>query len=182
MPLEAPLILSGPGDVTVFLRSTRPEVELAATLLDVSPDGNTAKITNGAQLGSQRALDRATSWYSQDGRLIRPSHYFTKAMSSPVPLGKTVQLDIELVPTMIRIPAGHRLRLQLISEPASDFRQYWKNMQLPNPLLPTPEELANLTGGIYTIMYESEGPSVIHLSTASDADLAPSANDWGPKD
>ena len=181
-PLDTPLIIAGPGDVTINLKSTRPEVELAVTLLDVSPDGSTVKITNGAQLGSQRAVDRATSWYSKDGQLIRPSHYFTKAMSSPVPIGETVQLDIELLPTMIRIPAGHRLRLQLISEPASGFRQYSKDVQIPNPLVPTPEELANLTGGIYTIMYGGERPSAIHLSTASDADLATSANDWGPKD
>ena len=69
----------------------------------------------------------AASWYSKDGRLIRPSHYFTQLMSSPVPIGTTVQLDIELLPAMIRIPAGHQLRLQLISEPASGLRQYSKN-------------------------------------------------------
>jgi predicted acyl esterase len=179
-PLAVPLIIAGPGDVTVSLKSTRPEIELGATLLDVSPDGETKKITNGVQLGTQRALDRTASWYSKDGELIRPSHYFTKAMSSPVPIGTTVRLDIELLPAMIRIPAGHRLRLQLISEPGSDFRQYSKNLLLPNTLLPTPEELANLTGGIYEIMYGSE--SAIHLSTASDTDLEASTNDWGPND
>jgi hypothetical protein len=31
-------------------------------------------------------------------------------------------------------------------------------------------------------MYGGERPSAIHLSTANDADLAASANDWGPKD
>jgi hypothetical protein len=49
-------------------------------------------------------------------------------------------------------------------------------------LVPTPDELTNLTGGIYTIVYGGESPSVINLSIASDADLAASAKDWGPKD
>jgi uncharacterized protein len=181
-PLEAPLIIGGPGDVTINLKSTKPEIELTATLLDVSPDGVATKITDGAQLGSQRELDPTTSWYSSDGRLIRPGHYFTKAKSSAVPIGKSVRMDIELVPTVIRIPAGHRLRLKLSSVPAAAFHQYWKTVQMPNPLVPTPQELENLTGGAYTIFFGSEGPSVMNLSTATDAEIAASTADWGPKD
>jgi predicted acyl esterase len=169
--------------VTIYLKSTKPEIELTATLLDVSPDGMVTKITDGAQLGSQRALDPATSWYSSDGKLIRPSHYFTKEKSSAVPIGTSVRLDIELVPTVIRISAGHRLRLKLISEPAAaTFHQYWKAVQMPNPLVPTPHELENLTGGAYTILFGSEGSSAVNLSTASDAEIAASTADWGPKD
>ena len=82
--------------MTIYLKSTRPEIELTATLFDISPDGTVTKITDGAQLGSQRELDAATSWYSNDGKLIRPSHYFTKEKSSAVPIGKSVRLDIEL--------------------------------------------------------------------------------------
>jgi uncharacterized protein len=183
LPLEAPLIIGGPGAVTVYLKSTRPEVELTATLFDVSPDATVTKITDGAQLGSQRELDPMTSWYSADRKLIRPSHYFTKEKSSPVPIGTSVRLDIELVPTVNRIAAGHRLRLKLTSEPsATTFHQYWKAVQMPNPLVPTPQELGNLTGGTYTILFGSEGSSELNLSTASDADLVPSPVDWGPKD
>jgi predicted acyl esterase len=179
-PLDAPIIIAGPGGVTVSLKSTRPEVELASTLFDVAPDGSTTKITNGVLLGSQRALDRAASWYAMDGQLIRPSHYFTKAMSSPVPVGETIKLDIELLPAMIQIPSGHRLRLQIISEPASNFLQYSRDLLLPNPLLPTPEELANLTGGIYTLMFECNAASTLQLSTANEADIVASPIDWGP--
>jgi predicted acyl esterase len=182
-PLDAPLIIGGPGDVTIYLKSTKPEIELTATLLDVSPDGTVTKVTDGAQLGSQRELDPATSWYSGDGKLIRPSHYFTKEKSSAVPIGNSVRLDIELVPIVIRISAGHRLRLKLISEPAAAaFHQYWKAVQMPNPLAPTPQELENLIGGAYTILFGSEGSSVVNLSTASDAEIAASTADWGPND
>lgn len=182
-PLDAPLIIGGPGSVTIYLKSTRPEVELATTLFDVSPDGSATKITDGAQLGSQRELDPVTSWYSNDGKLVRPSHYFTKEKSRAVPVGESVRLDIELVPTVMRISAGHRLRLKLVGEPVpTTFHQYWKAVQMPNPLVPTPQELENLTGGAYTVLFGSEGSSVMNLSTASEADLTASAADWGPGD
>jgi predicted acyl esterase len=182
-PLEAPLVIGGPGSVTIYLKSSRPEIELTATLFEVSADGTAVKITDGAQLGSQREPDPATSWYSGDGKLIRPNHFFTKEKSSAVPIGESVRLDIELVPTVIRIAAGQRLRLKLLSEPsATTFRQYWKAVQMPNPLAPTPQELGNLVGGEYAILFGSEGASVMNLSTASDADLTDSTTNWGPKD
>jgi uncharacterized protein len=83
--LNAPLNITGPGNLTLYARSTRPEVELSATLFDLDPEGHATKITNGAQLGSQRALNNEASWYSKDGRLIRPRHFFTEGKSSPVP-------------------------------------------------------------------------------------------------
>jgi uncharacterized protein len=181
-PLSAPLLIGGPGDVTIYLTSSRPDVELTATLLDVAPDGSATKITDGAQLGSQRQLDPATSWYSVDGQLIRPSHYFTREKSQAVPIGEKIRLDIELVPTMIRVPAGHHLRLRLISQPAGLFHQYWKAVQMPNPLAPTPEQLGNLIGGEYTILFGSEGSSVLNLSTADESALSFSTFNWGPKD
>ena len=180
--LNAPLLIGGPGDVTIYLKSSRPEIELTATLLDVAPDGSVTKITDGAQLGSQRELDPATSWYSGDGQLIRPSHYFTQEKIQAVPIGEKVRLDIELVPTVIRIPAGHRLRLKLISQPAGLFHQYWKAVQMPNPLAPTPQQLGNLIGGEYTILFGSGGSSVLNLSTADESELSMSRFDWGPQD
>ena len=50
-------------------------------------------------------------------------------------------------------------------------------VQLPNVLTPTPEQLFNLVGGIYTF---SLGQSVMNLSTAREGDLVPSTVDWGP--
>jgi uncharacterized protein len=180
--LNAPLNITGPGDVTLYARSTRPEVELSATLFDIDPDGHATKITNGAQLGSQRELNSDASWYSKDGRLIRPSHFFTKAKSSPVPVGGAVRIDIELLPALIHVPAGHQLRLVVATQPAADFRQYGPTVLFQNPLTPTPEEFSNLVGGIYTILFGRQGPSAVNLSTASDSDLVPSKVDWGPGD
>lgn len=179
-PLKTPLTVSGPGDVTVYVKSTRPEIELGATLFELSPAGKATKITNGAQLGSQRALDKAASWYSRKGLLIRPSHYFTFAKREPVPVDTRVRLDIELVPALIRIPAGYRLELKLISEPGSDFRQYGPKVQMHDPLTPTPRELANLTGGIYTVLFGRQNPSAINLSIGNASEFVSSRNFWGP--
>lgn len=178
--LTRTVTIAGPGDVTVYLKSTRPDVELAATLFDVSPDGKAVKVTNGAQLGSQRALNEAASWYSVNGLLIRPSHYFTEAKSSPVPVGTKTRVDIELLPAAMQILVGHKLRLQLATEPADDFHQYSPRVQMRNPLTPTPTELMNLTGGIYKILYGAQGQSVMNLSIATDSDLAVSHTNWGP--
>ena len=83
-----------------------------------------------------------------------------------MPIGKSVRLDIELVPAVRRISAGHRLRLKLISEPvATTFHQYWKAVQMPNPLVPTPQELENLTGGAYKIFFGTEGSSAMNRMT-----------------
>ena len=178
--LTAPLNITGPGDVTLYLQSTRPDVELSATLLDVDPSGHVVKVTNGAQLGSQRALNPDATWYSSDGTLIRPSHFFTKEKSSPVPMGETVRIDLELLPSMIQIQPGHQLRLVVASQPADDFRQYSPTSELPNPVTPTPTEFSNLVGGIYTIYFGSATPSALNLSTASEKDLLFSATNWGP--
>jgi predicted acyl esterase len=178
--LEEPLIIAGPGDVSLHVRSTRPEIELNATLYDSDPaDGKAIRITNGLQLGSHRALNTAGSWYTKDGRLVRPSHFFTKSKSSVVPIGATVQIDIELLPALHQVPAGHQLRLAVATRPAEAFRQYSPMLQLPNVLMPTPEQLFNLAGGIYTF---SLGPSVVNLSTAKERDLVPSIFNWGPAD
>lgn len=181
-PLDAPLIIGGPGNVTVYLMSTRPEVELVATVYDVSPDGIARKVSDGVLLGSHRALNTETSWYSKDGKLVRPGHDFTKEKRQPIPIGQPVRLDIELMPTVIRVAAGHRLRLVLSSQPSPTFHQYGKAVPLPNPLAPTPEQLKGLTGGIYTLLTGGGFQPELNLSTASDDDLTPSSVDWGPRD
>jgi hypothetical protein len=63
------------------------------------------------------------------------------------------------------------------TQPTESFRQYSPMVQLPNVLTPTPEQLFNLVGGIYTF---SLGQSVMDLSTAREEDLVPSTVDWGP--
>ncbi len=180
--LTVPVFIGGPSDLTIFLKSTRPEVELSASLYAVSPGGRAEKLSSGAQLGSLRMLDERNSWYSKSGILVRPEHYFTRAKMTPVPVDRMVEIDIEMTPTIIRIPAGYRLELRVYTQPPQGFRQFAKGVQMRNPLLPTPTEERNLLGGIYTVLYGSDGHSRLNLSVASMAGLRLSKKDWGPVD
>src|SRR5205823_1799228 len=56
-PMPVDTIVAGPVDATIYATSTRPEVELLATLEDVAPGGTSTPITSGALLGSLRARD-----------------------------------------------------------------------------------------------------------------------------
>jgi len=137
-PLAEDTVIGGPADVTVFATSTRPEVELEATLEDVAPSGASTPLTSGALLGSFRALDRSRSWFAPDGRPLLPYHPFTRASARPVPTGAVTRFDIEVFPTFARLAAGHRLRLTLTTS------------DTPH-LGPTPAQLAGLAGGVYAV-------------------------------
>ena len=78
-----------------------------------------------------------------------------------------------------QVPAGHQLRLVVATQPPDTFRQYSPMLLLPNVLTPTPDQLFNLAGGIYTFSLEQ---SVINLSTAKEGDLVPCVVDGGPAD
>ena len=82
------MVLGGPIDATVFATSTRPEVELEATIEDVAPDGTSAPLTSGALLGSLRAVDASRSWYAPDGRPLLPITPTTGRRPSRSPPGR----------------------------------------------------------------------------------------------
>jgi putative CocE/NonD family hydrolase len=154
-PLSHPMLLAGPIDATIFATSTRPDVELVATIEDVLPGGRAAPLTSGALLGSFRALDPRLSWYGADGRLIAPYHPFTKASAEPVPVGKVVRYDIEIFPTTAWLAAGDRLRLTLTTS------------DIPH-LLASPRQAANLAGGVYRIERSRAYASYLEVPLVSE--------------
>ena len=169
-PLPGPAVLDGPGDVTVYARSTAPDVELTATLNIVAPDGTVTKQADGVLLGSQRRLNTQLSWYGQGGTLLQPSHPFTRASQQPVTPGRLTRYDISLLSNFTQIPAGYKLQITVNSQPPANFHA---------PLIPTPQEAANLAAGTYTIEYSPLTPSAINLSLTQQA-FATSPVDWGP--
>jgi len=149
-PLRAPVLLAGPIDATIYATSTRPDVELVATLEDVLPSGQAVPLTSGALLGSFRQVDPALSWYGADGRFILPFHPYTQASVSAVPIGRVVRYDIEIFPTAALLAAGHRLRLTLTTA------------DIPH-LLASPQQLDNLEGGIYSIERDRQYASYLEV-------------------
>jgi uncharacterized protein len=153
-PIKRDTMLAGPIDATVYASSTRPEVELVATVEDVGPNGAARPLTSGALLGSLRAVDPDLSWRAADGRPLLPYHPYTRASARAVPTGKVTRFDVEVYPTMAKLPAGDRLRLTLTTS------------DTPH-LLPIPEQAANLAGGVYQVQRNAKAASYLEVPLAS---------------
>ena len=169
-PLPRAVILDGPSDVTLYAASTATDTELSATLNLLAPDGSVVKQADGILLGSQRALDPATSWYADDV-LIQPGHPFTAESRRSVTPGRVTRYDIALLPDFTLIPAGYRIQLVVTSQPPAGFHF---------PVAPTPQDLANLAGGVYTVERGAPGASRLNLPLASADVFTTSPTDWGP--
>jgi predicted acyl esterase len=170
-PLASPAALDGPTDVSVYAKSTTPEVELTATLNVIAPDGTIVKQGDGALLGSQRKLDPQQSWYGAGHALLQPSHPFTETSQQPVVPGRTTRFDIAVLANFTEIPAGGRLQLVLNSQPAAGFHL---------ALAPTPQSLAKLAGGKYLIERSGTAASFINLPLTTPDRFTTSDTNWGP--
>ncbi len=136
-PFSAPETVAGPIDATVYASSTTPETELVAELEDVTPSGASYPLTEGALLGSLRAVDESRSWAAR-GMTVLPYHPYTVGSAKPVVPGAATEYQIQIFPTLATIATGDRLRLTL------------STADTPH-LTPLPGELPKLAGGIYTI-------------------------------
>jgi hypothetical protein len=137
--------VAGPITATVYASSTTSETELVAELEDVTPNGESYPLTEGALLGSLRAVNQKRSW-TADGITVLPYHPYTKASSQPVTPGTLTEYQIQIFPTLVTIAAGDSLRLTL------------STVDTPH-LTPLPEQLPNLAGGVYTIARSTSDPS-----------------------
>ena len=149
-PLRSSAQLAGPVDATIYATSTRPDVELVASLEDVSAGGQAVPLTSGALLGSFRQTNPRLSWYGAPGRFLLPYHPYTLNSVAPVPPGKVVRYDIEIFPIDATIAAGHRLRLTLTTS------------DVPH-LVPSANQAENLAGGVYEVERNAGHASYLEL-------------------
>ena len=164
-PLSHAETLAGPIDATLYATATTTNTEFVATVEDVSPDGASYPLAAGQLLGSARALDTGRSWY-QDGRLVLPFHPFTAATASPVPPGTVQRYDLQVFPTMARIPAGHRIRVTITTS------------DTPHET-PPGNQVASLVGGIYQVQRNAAHASFVDLPLARPGGFATSPVSWG---
>jgi putative CocE/NonD family hydrolase len=148
-PFTRPAAVAGPITATIYASATTPETELVAELEDVTPSGSSYPLTEGALLGSLRALDASRSW-TVDGMTLLPYHPYTLASVRPVTAGKVTEYQIEIFPTLATIAPGDRLRLTL------------STVDTPH-LTPLPGQLPQLAGGVYTIERSATAPSSLTL-------------------
>jgi len=156
-PFTSPKLLAGPVTLTVHATATTSETVWVAHLDDVFPDGTSRPLTQGALLGSLRALDPARTWSLPDGTVLHPHHISTRAAAQPVIPGELTRYDIEIFATAALIAPDHRLRLTLTTY---DFPH----------LVPSKPARRALAGGRYQLRQGGTTPSylVIPLADAPD--------------
>jgi putative CocE/NonD family hydrolase len=147
-PFAAPRVIAGRITLTVHAAATTTETLWVAHLDDVAPDGASRPLTQGALLGSHRALDPDRTWYLGDGTVLRPHHVSTRSAVRPVVPGEVTRYDVEVFPTAALIDSGHRLRLTLTTY---DFPH----------LVPAKPARRALLGGRYHV--HQGGPTPSHI-------------------
>jgi uncharacterized protein len=148
-PFARARTLAGPIDATIYAAASTRETEWVVNVEDVAPNGTSTPLTQGALLGSARAVDPARSWQIA-GKTVLPYHPYTKASAVAVTPGKVTRYDIEVFPTYSTIAAGHRIRVTVNT---TDFPH----------LMPTPQQLLNLLGGNYQVQRTSTAASSVTL-------------------
>ena len=107
--LDEALEITGPLTATLHVESDAPDTDFTVALVDVFPDGR----VNLIQDGIQRAALREPS---KGRQLLQP--------------GNVYEIRVDMWSVSYRLPAGHRLRIEVSS---SDFSRYDRN---PNTAAP----------------------------------------------
>jgi predicted acyl esterase len=112
-PLGATTTVVGAGAVHVWVRSSKPNVDLQATISEVRPDGKETFVQNGWVRGNERRLDRRKS------RPLEPVLSLRRRHVSPLPRRRFVKVTIPLYYQGHVYRAGSRIRV-MISAPNGD--------------------------------------------------------------
>jgi putative CocE/NonD family hydrolase len=121
--------------VVLYARSTAPDTDFTAKLVDVYPDGTAVNLANGIQKASYRES------------LFRPT---------PIRPGEVYRYTINVWPTSNLFQAGHRIRLEVSS---SDFPQFAPNPNTGEPFGATTRRVT----ATQTILHDTAHPSALIL-------------------
>lgn len=94
-PLEDDLVLAGAPELDLLVSVDRPQVNLAARLCDVYPDGTSALMTYG---------------------VLNLSHRDGHGQPQPCPVGAPFRVRLKLNDFARAVPRGHRIRLALANQ------------------------------------------------------------------
>ncbi len=150
--LTQPLEVVGPITVVLYARSTAPDTDFTAKLVDVFPDGRAINLANGIQRASYR-----------------------QSLTQPTPIvpGQVYRYEIHVWPTANLFKAGHRLRLEISS---SDYPQFDPNPNTGATLATTTRTVK----ATQTILHDASHPSALILPVLP-ADRAGEAEDHPPR-
>ncbi|KAF2814483.1 uncharacterized protein BDZ99DRAFT_473538 [Mytilinidion resinicola] len=118
-PLESETEITGPLAAKLFTSSSTADMDLFVTLQAFSPEGKEADFQG--TVGPHTPL--AQSWLWASHRKLDPAKslpyrpYHSHDEISPVKLNEVYELNVEIWPTSIILPAGFRLALQISGKP-----------------------------------------------------------------
>lgn len=121
-PYAADRRITGHLQVQLELSCGRSDGTLLAYLEDLAPDGRITYITEGGLRLIHRRLASAEA--NPRHRVLRVPRTFARADASPMTPGERFTLNFDLLPTSVRIRAGHRLALCLIDRDTTHFDDY----------------------------------------------------------
>jgi predicted acyl esterase len=106
-PLSQNTTAIGGGAVQVWVRSSKPNVDLQATISEVRPDGKETFVQNGWVRGDERKLDRHKSTQ------LEPVLSLRKSDVKPFPKGRFVKVTIPLYYEGHAYRAGSQIRVTI---------------------------------------------------------------------
>jgi putative CocE/NonD family hydrolase len=113
-PLVGDTTVVGSGSVTLWVRSSTPDVDLQATISEVRPDGNEVFVQNGYLRASERKLSTdSNNMFKRPSTTLEPVPTFTAADASPMPADQFVKVAVPLYYQGHAYRAGSRLRVTI---------------------------------------------------------------------
>ena len=113
-PLTANTTVIGSGAVSLWVRSSTPDVDLQATISEVRPDGKEVFVQNGWIRASERKLSTdSNNMFKRPSTTLEPVPTFTAADASPMPAGQFVKVVVPLYYQGHGYRTGSRLRVTI---------------------------------------------------------------------
>jgi putative CocE/NonD family hydrolase len=135
--------VTGPVSVELFAKSSAPDTDFTAKLVDVWPDGFAQNLTEG---------------------ILRASHRESQEHPTLITPGEIYKLTIDLWATSNVFKKGHALRLEISS---SNFPRFDRNLNTGNqrPYLGRHADSADaFTTATNTILHDADHPSALTVS------------------
>jgi hypothetical protein len=124
-PLTTDTVLAGTGSVDLWVRASKPDVDLEVTISEVRPDGKETYVQSGWLRASQRALDPAASTD------LLPVQTHAEADVRPLSTTRAELVRVPLYPFAHAFRAGSRIRI--VVQPPGGNRPSWAFAALPGP-------------------------------------------------
>jgi uncharacterized protein len=113
-PLKTNTTVIGAGAVYLWVRSSTPDVDLQATVSEVSPAGNETFVQDGWIQATERELSTGTdNMFKQRSTALEPIPSFTKTDAEPMPPRRFVEVVIPLYYEGHAYRAGTRIRVTI---------------------------------------------------------------------